>query len=62
MAIYRPGRDKRKLIEDALRDLDPGTRELARRVIENMLMEEKAELTSDELLKRIEEVKKRIKK
>jgi hypothetical protein len=62
MAIYRPGRDKRKLIEDALRDLDPDTRELARRVIENMLMEEKAELTSDELLKRIEEVKKRIKK
>jgi len=62
MAIYRPSRDKRKLIEDALRDLDPGTRELARRVIENMLMEEKAELTSDELLKRIEEVKKRIKK
>ena len=62
MAIYRPGRDKRKLIEDALRDLDPGTRELARRVIENMLMEEKVELTSDELLKRIEEVKKRIKK
>jgi hypothetical protein len=62
MAIYRPGRDKRKLIEDALRDLDPGTRELARRVIENMLMEEKAELTSDELLRRIEEVKKRIKK
>jgi hypothetical protein len=62
MAIYRPSRDKRKLIDDALRDLDPGTRELARRVIENMLMEEKAELTSDELLKRIEEVKKRIKK
>ena len=62
MAIYRPSRDKKKLIEDALRDLDPGTRELARRVIENMLMEEKAELTSDELLKRIEEVKKRIKK
>ena len=43
MTAYKPGKDRRKLIEEALRDLDPATRELARRVLENMLLEEEFE-------------------
>ncbi|MCC6041644.1 MAG: hypothetical protein LM554_00640 [Desulfurococcaceae archaeon] len=43
MTAYKLGKDRKKLIEEALRDLDPATRELARRVLENMLLEEEFE-------------------
>jgi hypothetical protein len=49
MAAYKLGKDRRKLIEEALRDLDPATRELARRVLENMLLEEEFESQIEEL-------------
>jgi hypothetical protein len=58
MAAYKLGKDRRKLIEEALRDLDPATRELARRVLENMLLEEELE-SQQEYTARIEELKRK---
>jgi len=49
MAAYKPSKDRKKLIEEALRDLDPATRELTRRVLENMLLEEEFESQIEEL-------------
>ncbi|MEM1628263.1 MAG: hypothetical protein QXP02_00535 [Desulfurococcaceae archaeon] len=40
MAIYRPSRDKKQVIENILKDLDPALRDLARSVLENMKLEE----------------------
>jgi len=34
--VYRPSRDKKKQLEELLKDLDPATRELARSVLENI--------------------------
>jgi hypothetical protein len=59
MTAYRLGKDRRKLIEEALRDLDPATRELARRVLENMLLEEEFE-SQQEYIARIEELKRKL--
>lgn len=59
MAIYKPSRDRKKAIEDLLRDLDPSLRELARAILENMRQEELMELTQDDLHKLLEKYKKR---
>jgi len=56
--VYRPSRDKKKQLEELLKDLDPATRELARSVLENILIEEKSEEELDELLKKLEVLKK----
>ncbi len=56
--MYRPSRDKKKQLEELLKDLDPATRELARSVLENILIEEKSEEELDELLKKLEVLKK----
>ena len=58
MTAYKLGKDRRKLIEEALRDLDPATRELARRVLENMLLEEELESQQEHIAK-IEELKRK---
>jgi uncharacterized membrane-anchored protein YjiN (DUF445 family) len=60
MTAYKLSKDRRKLIEEALRDLDPATRELARRVLENMLLEEELE-SQQEYTARIEELKRKFK-
>lgn len=59
MSIYRPSKDRKKTIENALKDLDPATRELARIVLENLSREGVLEVSREELYKRIEELKKR---
>jgi hypothetical protein len=59
MAIYKPSKERKKVIEDILRDLDPATRELARAVLENIMREEETEISKEELFKRISELKKR---
>lgn len=59
MSIYRPSKDRKKTIENALKDLDPATRELARIVLENLSREGALEVSREELYKRIEEIKKR---
>lgn len=58
MAIYKPSKDKKKAIEDILRDLDPSIREMALAVLENIIQEEKAEITREDLMKLIERYKK----
>jgi len=60
VALYKPSRSKREAIENILRDLDPGIREYARVVLENMTLEELSEIKREDLLKRIEELKKRL--
>lgn len=62
MAVYKPARDRKKAIEDILKDLDPATRELARRVLENMIKEEAVEIKEEEFHKHIEELKKKMSK
>jgi uncharacterized protein (UPF0305 family) len=59
MAIYKPSKERKKVIEDILRDLDPATRELARAVLENIMREEETEISKEELFKRISELKKK---
>lgn len=59
MAIYKPSKEKRKVIEDILRDLDPATRDLARVFLENIMKENAKEITPEELLKYINELKKK---
>lgn len=59
MAIYKPSKNKKKAIEEVLRDLDPATRELARAVLENILREETLEANREEIYKHIEELKKK---
>ncbi|MEM0004185.1 MAG: hypothetical protein QXE10_05655 [Desulfurococcaceae archaeon] len=59
MAIYKPSKERKKVIEDILRDLDPATRELARAVLENIMKEEETEISKEELFKRISELKKK---
>jgi len=59
MAIYRPSKNRKRVIEDALRDLDPATRELARIIFEDLLREEGREIDKEDLYRRIEELKKK---
>lgn len=59
MAIYKPSKDRNKIIEDLLKDLDPATRELAKRILENMIREELTENKIMESRRIIENVKKR---
>lgn len=59
MSVYRPGRGKRKVIEEVLRDLDPATRDLARVILENIMKEEAREISPEELLKHVDELKKK---
>ncbi|MEM0001716.1 MAG: hypothetical protein QXS24_04385 [Desulfurococcaceae archaeon] len=59
MAIYKPSKEKRKVIEDILRDLDPATRDLARVFLENIMKEGAKEINPEELLKYINELKKK---
>jgi len=49
MAIYKAGKDKRQVIEEILRDLDPGLREAAREMLENIPYEELIRLEKSEL-------------
>ncbi|MEM4481582.1 MAG: hypothetical protein QXK88_01035 [Desulfurococcaceae archaeon] len=58
MSLYKPNRGKRKAIEEALKDLDPATRELARSVLRDMIEGDKGEIDKEDLLKRIEKLKK----
>ncbi|MEM4718341.1 MAG: hypothetical protein QXE81_06285 [Desulfurococcaceae archaeon] len=58
MAIYKPGKDRKKAIEDALRDLDPSIREMAIAVLENIIQEERAEISREDLAKLIAKIKK----
>lgn len=58
MAIYKPSKERKKVIEDILKDLDPATRELARAVLENIIKEEEMEINKEELFKRLSELKK----
>lgn len=62
MALYKPGKGKRSPVEEALKDLDPATRELARSILKDLLEEDSTEIDREELLKRIEELKKKIQK
>ena len=59
MSIYKPSKDKRKALEEALKDLDPATRELARVILENMIKEEELELTREKIEAYIEKLKKK---
>ncbi|MCY0868213.1 MAG: hypothetical protein OWQ48_03160 [Desulfurococcus sp.] len=58
MALYKPGRSRKEVIEGILRDLDPSLRDLARSILENMRLEELAELKSEDLLRILEEKRK----
>ncbi|ACL10447.1 hypothetical protein [Desulfurococcus amylolyticus] len=53
MSIYRPGKDKKQVIDNILKDLDPSLREIARVILENMSLEELAEVDREELYKRL---------
>ncbi|MGC8982335.1 MAG: hypothetical protein ACP5KA_01045 [Desulfurococcaceae archaeon] len=55
MSVYRPHKGGKKAIEEALKDLDPATRELARAVLENLLREERFEEKYAALLKKLRE-------
>ncbi|MCC6011328.1 MAG: hypothetical protein LM556_02880 [Desulfurococcaceae archaeon] len=61
LALYKPSKSKREAIENILRDIDPSIREYARAILENMSLEEISGIKRDELLKRIEEFKKKFK-
>ncbi len=60
VALYKPSRSKKEVIENILRDLDPGIREYARAVLENMTLEELSEIKREDLFKRVEELKKKL--
>ena len=60
MALYKPSKSKREVIENILKDMDPSIREYARAVLENMSLEELSRLKIEDLLKRIEELKKKL--
>lgn len=53
MSIYKPQKDRRKALEEVLKDLDPATRELAKAVLENILKEELAESEYEKLIERL---------
>lgn len=59
MAIYKPSKNKKKAIEDLLKDLDPATRELARTVLENIFRKEALKVGEEELHKYVESIKKK---
>lgn len=59
MSIYRPGKDKKQVIDDMLKDLDPSLREMARVILENMSLEELVEVNREELYKRLKKQAKR---
>jgi len=60
VALYKPSKSKREVIENILKDMDPSIREYARAVLENMSLEELSRLKIEDLLKRIEELKKKL--
>lgn len=60
MALYKPSRSKKEIIENILRDLDPSLRESARVLLENMTLEELSEIKREDIIKRLEELKKRL--
>jgi hypothetical protein len=37
MSIYKPSRDKKKLVEEALKDLNPAIRDSAKRILNSLL-------------------------
>jgi len=49
MAIYRAGKNRRQVIEEILKDLDPGLREAARDILENIPYDELTRLEKSEL-------------
>lgn len=49
MAIYRAGKNRRQVIEEILKDLDPDLREAARDILENMPYDELTRLEKSEL-------------
>jgi len=49
MAIYRAGKNRKLVIEEILKDLDPGLREAAREILENMSYDELTRLEKSEL-------------
>jgi len=49
MAIYRAGKNRKRVIEEILKDLDPGLREAAREILENMSYDELTRLEKSEL-------------
>lgn len=53
MSVYKPHKDRRKTLEEILKDLDPSTRELARAVLENMLREEQVENDYERILEKL---------
>lgn len=53
MSLYKPHKDRKKAIEDVLKDLDPATRELAKAVLENIIKEETLEGVNASLVERI---------
>ncbi|MEL9909523.1 MAG: hypothetical protein QW389_08130 [Desulfurococcus sp.] len=59
MSIYRPGKNKKQVIDDMLKDLDPSLREIARVILENMSLEELVEVNREELYKRLKKQAKR---
>jgi uncharacterized protein (UPF0305 family) len=61
LALYKPSKSKREIIENILRDIDPSIRDYARAILENMSLEEISSTKREEFLKRIEEFKKKIK-
>jgi len=60
VALYKPSRSKKEIIENILRDLDPSLRESARVLLENMTLEELSEIKREDIIKRLEELKKRL--
>lgn len=53
MSVYKPHKDRRKALEEVLKDLDPSTRELARAVLENILKEESLEADYERILEKL---------
>lgn len=53
MSVYKPHKDRKKALEEVLKDLDPATKELARAVLENILKEELAEYEYERLVEKL---------
>ncbi len=60
MALYKPSKSKKEVIESILRDLDPSLRESARVLLENMTLEELSEIKKEDIIKRLDELKKKL--
>ncbi|ADV64624.1 hypothetical protein [Desulfurococcus mucosus] len=53
MAVFKPGKNRREIIEELLRDLDPSLREEARRLLESMSPDELAGLRKEDVYRRL---------